>query len=81
MTDVAHDPAPVLLVSSLLEVKGADHLSNPHLIESVEHIEKDLDHQVAPTTLEDWLLAILEHPLILVRIEESSELVAALDDL
>ena len=69
-TDVAHDPAPVLLVGGVpLEVEGAGHLSNSHLIEGVDPLEEDLEHQVAPATLEDGLHAILEQPLILVSID------------
>ena len=81
-TDVAHDPAPVLLVVGVpLEVEGASNLSDLHFVEGVEHIEEDLEHQVTPATLEDGLHAILEHPLVLVRIDESSELAGVLDDL
>ncbi len=82
VADVAHDPAPVLLVSSVpLEVEGAGNLSDLHFVEGVEHIEKDLEHQVTPATLEDGLHAILEHPLVLVRVDERSEPAGVLDDL
>ena len=49
VTDVAHDLAPVLLVSSLLEVKGASNLRNLHFIVGVENIEEEFKHQVEPS--------------------------------
>ena len=81
-TDVAHDPAPVLHMSSVaFEVKGAGHLRHPHLKDGVDAVEEELHHQVAPAILIHRLLPILEHPQILVLRDQVPELVGALEDL
>jgi hypothetical protein len=75
-TDVAHNPAPVPLVIGVpFKIKGACHLSDPHVIDGVDHKEDEPDHQVAPAILKDRLLSSLEHPLVLMIGDQASELV------
>ena len=79
-TDVTHNPAPVPLVIGVpFKVKGACHLSDPHVINGVDYKEDEPDHQVAPAILKDRLPSSLQHPPVLVFSDQASEEVGVLN--